>query len=365
MLTLSDCQNHRDHSLALRTAQESLALYRSINRKRGMAEAYVVIGHDQMTQNNLTDCAASMESALSLYRELEDKDEQASVLIYQAMIEFRKGAWQNALALNTQAQSMIDERAEPYKMGQIAIGLGDAFLEIGMPDVALNKFREALDYFVITKNQRAITILKLFIGKAYFFSGKYQEAIASLQAAHSESQASGDTTVAAFCDEFLGRTHFALSDYSTAFGFFQSALDGYARAKNTMEVARIHALIGRAYVKQGNPARARNEYETALKTFRTLSDRLNEAATLYARGTLELQQDNLDVAQDLLQQSIKVTEDIRRSSTSIDLVTAFSATVYERYEAFIECLMRKHSNQPGRGLDVEAFETHELARAPR
>jgi CHAT domain-containing protein len=42
---------------------------------------------------------------------------------------------------------------------------------------------------------------------------------------------------------------------------------------------------------------------------------------------------------------------------------AFSANVHERYEAYIECLMRKHKLQPAQGFDVLAFEASELARA--
>lgn len=360
---LSDCQNFRDHALALKSAQESLALWSSIARKRGMADAHVVIGHYEMTQNNLAECAASMDAALGLYRELNDLSEQAEVLIYLAYIEYRKGAWQNTLAYYSQAQAMIDEKAEPYKMGQIAIGLGDVFLETGMPDLALPKYREALEDFRITKNQRAVSILKWSIGKAYYYAGQYQEALDNLQTARGEAEANKDTTLTAFCDDYLGRTYHAANDYSAALSHFQAALDGFAKAKNTMEIGRTRALIGRVYQQQGNQLNARKEYESALATFRTVDDHVNESATLYAMGTLALQQNNLDLAQDLLQQSIKVTEDIRRPSTSSDLMTAFSAKLYERYEAFIECLMRKHSSAPGLGLNVTAFETHELARA--
>ena len=156
LLILSDCQNLRDHALALKTAQEGLRLWSSTNRKRGMAEAHLDIGHYQMTENNLVDCAQSMNAALSLFHELNDVDKQAEVLINLAYIGYRNRDWQNTLAYYIQAQSMIDEKAEPYKMGQITIGLGDVFLESGMPDVALPKYLESLDYFLITKNQRAV-----------------------------------------------------------------------------------------------------------------------------------------------------------------------------------------------------------------
>jgi CHAT domain-containing protein len=45
------------------------------------------------------------------------------------------------------------------------------------------------------------------------------------------------------------------------------------------------------------------------------------------------------------------------------LATAFSASVHDRYETYIECLMQKHKQQPSRGLELQAFQASELARA--
>ncbi len=99
--------------------------------------------------------------------------------------------------------------------------------------------------------------------------------------------------------------------------------------------------MGQVYQQQGKVEQARAYYQNALKTFRALSDQINQSATLYALGGLELKQNNLDLAEDYLRQSIEVTEDIRRASTSSDLTAAFSATVYDRYENYIDCLMRQ------------------------
>ena len=106
--------------------------------------------------------------------------------------------------------------------------------------------------------------------------------------------------------------------------------------------------MGQVYQGQGNLEKAWNNYETALEKFRALADHVNESATLYAMGSLKLRQSDLNAAESYLQQSISVTEDLRNSSTSGDLTTAFSATVHDRYETYIECLMREvlcESNQ--------------------
>jgi CHAT domain-containing protein len=72
---------------------------------------------------------------------------------------------------------------------------------------------------------------------------------------------------------------------------------------------------------------------------------------------------NYEIAEKYLQQSIDVTENMRRRSTSRDLTAAFSATVHDRYERYIQCLMRNHRQQESKDRVVQAFETSESARA--
>lgn len=362
LLTLSHCQNHRDHSLAMKSAQESLELSRSTNRKRGIADAHVAIAEYEMGESDLLESEKNLKTALGLYRELNSTEQQATVLIHLGFVEYRYGAWQNALGFYTQAQSLIDDKTDSYRMAQITGGLGEAFLESGLHEVALAKFSEGLSYFRSSKSARGVTAMVWSIGRAQYMLGDYREALESLQKARTDAVKSRDRTLTAFCDDFLGRTYYALNDYGAALRHFKAALDGYEKAGNTMERSRTLALMGQVYQAQGDLGKAWNNYETAIKMFRALADHVNESATLYAMGSLKLRQNDLNAAEDYLQQSIDVTENIRRVSTSNDLALAFAATVHDRYETYIECLMRKHRANPAQRFDIRALETSELAR---
>ncbi len=362
-LTASFCQNTRDNVLALKSAQESLELWRSLNHKRGMAETYSAIGQYYLVQSNLDKSSESCAAALRLFRDLNDSNRQAAILISFGFIEFRKGAWQNAMVYYTQAQALIDEKAEPFQMGRIQGNLAEAFLEVGLPEVALEKSRRAREYFEQTNNARAITAMNWSIGRSYYFSGKYEEAIQSFESARREAASRQDTRLTAFCDEYLGLTHAALKNTPLALKYFEAALAEYSSAKNPMEAARTRSLMGSVYEEEGKIESARQCYLAAVQSFRALSDRINESATLFASGRLELKQKNLDLAEQYLRESIEVTEHIRRTSTTRDLTTALSASLHGRYLSYIECLMRKHELEPARGFDIRAFETSEAERA--
>src|SRR6185503_17827407 len=165
------------------------------------------------------------------------------------------------------------------------------------------------------------------------------------------------------CDDFLGRTYYELKNYPDALEHYQLAYQGFVSSGSPMEATRTLALMGQVYQEQGNLKTAKSHYLKALASFEKLSDQVNESATLYALGTLELAQHNLDQAEEYLGKSIKLTETMRRVSSNVDLTAAFSSKIHERYEKYIDCLMRKYQASRSDRVAIDAFEMSELSRA--
>lgn len=360
LLTLSDNQNFANHVIGLETAQKALSLWKTLDDKPGLARTYAQIGDCYQAQNLLPEATRNYEEAQKIWRALNKLTEQAEALINLGFIEYRKGDWQSEISYLTRAQVLIDEKAEPAMMGQIASGLAEAFTESGMPEVGLEHYRQALEYFRPTQDAHAIAYLTLSIGRTYYLSGKYPEAIAQLQQALAISEPGGINAATSL--QYLGRVYIATQQYAAGLDNLEQALGIYQRQVNPRETAFVVGLLGQIYDQQGQTEQARQYYQRALSSFDALSDRLNEAASYYALGRLEMKQKNFAAAEEHLQQSIKLTDDVRRVSTSSDLTVAFSASVHERYEAYIECLMHKHQLHPQEGFAARALEASELAR---
>jgi CHAT domain-containing protein len=360
LLTLSDLQNRHNHDLGLQTAQAALALWQTLGDRAGLARAHAQIGLCYMARSTLPEAAQNYEQALEIWRELGDPSEQAGVLINLGFIEYRRGEWQNEISLMTRAQGLLDEGAEPEKMGQTAAGLAEAFRESGMPEVSITHYRRALDYYRLTQDPHLIWYATWELGRTYYVLGRYAEALTHLRQA--VDGVAKDGLEAAQTYHYLGRVYIATGEYADALQHLQSALDIYARAVNPREAAQARALMGQIYQQQGKVETARRYYREALEAFRALSDDVNLSATLYALGTLELGRGDLDAAEGYLRQSIEATEEMRRVSTSRDLTAAFSASVHERYESYVVCLMRRQRAESSQALAARAFETSELAR---
>jgi CHAT domain-containing protein len=360
LLTLSDGQNYENHAVALQTAQASLALWQASGDERGLARAYSQIGVCYFAQNTLPEAAENYEKTLELWRALNNPAEQAGALIMLAFIEYRKGEWQSSISLLTQAEGLVDEDAEPEKMGQIAAGLAEAFNENGLPDRGITQYERALNYYRRTKDPHLIWYATWGLGCTYYRMGKFPEAYTYLR------QALGRVTnsiEAAQCDESISKVDIATDKFPTALQNLQSALAIYQRAGNPKEEAQVRGLMAQVYQQQGRLDRARYQYRQALAAFSRCSDQVNQAAVSFTLGQLELRTGNYDAAEDYLRHSVEITEHMRRMSTSSDLIAAFSASVHERYESYIECLMRKYQVEPAQSLAVRAFESSESARA--
>jgi CHAT domain-containing protein/Flp pilus assembly protein TadD len=235
------------------------------------------------------------------------------------------------------------------------------FNENGSPESGLVQYQRALEYFRQTPGDEDDNTMVQLIGYSYYLKGDYASALTYLEQALASFPSS--SLYSAQCHEYLGRVHIAKGEYSTALPHLESAQAVYRRTFNPKEEAQVQALIGQMYQQQGKIGPAQKNYLRALKTFNKLSDRINQAAVYYKLGQLELKQQHYDSAEEYLRSSIEVTEDIRRVPTSRDLTAAFSATVHDRYQSYIESLMRKAKRQSNPDLAIRAFQESELARA--
>ncbi len=360
LLTLSESQNYDNHRIGIETAQKALSLWKTLDDQAGVARTYAQIGDCYQAQNLVVEATQNYEEERKIWQALNNPTRQAGALINLGFIEYRKGDWQSEISYLTQAQTLIDEKAEPAMMGRIASGLAEAFNESGLPEVGLNHYERALEYFRPTQNAHAIAYLTLSIGRTYYLLEKYPEAIGQLQQALAISEPG--STNQALSYQYLGRVYLATQQYAVGQEQLERALAIYERQVNPREAAFVRGLLGQIYDQQGQPDLARKYFQQALSSFDTLSDRINEAAIYYALGRLEMKQNNFAAAEEHLLHSIKLTDDIRRVSTSSDLAAAFSASVHERYEAYIECLMHKHLLHPEEGFAARALEASELAR---
>ena len=368
LLELSGEQNRSDdHRLAINTAQKALTLFQSVNDVPGIATAYDHLGEYYLAQNSLSESERYYDLALQIWRQQSHPTNQAGVLVSLGYVEVRKGEWLNGVSYFTEAQNLINERNEPFLMGRIASGLGYTFNESGLPEIGLQQYQRAMEYFRQAQRARSVNRMIMLSGYSHFLLKNYSAALTHLNEALAsfESWPNPEEVQLAIaeCREYLGGVYIAMGQYDIALHHLKLNLSLYKNQSSSKDAALAEALIGQIYQRKGDPGRARKSYLEASRIFREVNDRVNDASVRFALGRLELNSGNYEAAERYLKDSIENTEHIRSDLKTRVFAAAFSASVHERYEAYIECLMRRHESQPTKGLEVIAFEASELARA--
>jgi len=357
LLLLSECVNNKSHDDALGPAGEALSIWQSIGDSRGVVRAHLALGNYYYAKRSLVEAEQNFQTALELSRQINDLPLQADSLVYLGFITYAKGAWQETFEFVTSGLDLVGDAATPDLMGRSTATLAEAFIESGLPEVGLQKYQQGLEYYQQAEYPAGIISMNWGIARAQYLLGNYSEALSILQTICADTK--GLTNWTAQCHDYLGRTYAALNQPEDALAHFQLALPLYTGLGNTMEAARVQAMIGQFYQAQGKLDQALPFYQRALQTFITLDDRIDQSVTLFAMGGLEMKRSHFDIAENYLRQSIEITENLRIMSTTRDLTAAFSATVHDRYLQYIQCLMRRNDKQAA----VQAFQISESARA--
>ena len=367
LLKLSRNQNASDHDLAIQTARDALALFESINDRENIGDTHLILGRYYYALNRMNESAQSNELARQIWHQLQDPTKEARALIQLGYIEGRRGEWVNGFSYLLQAQNLLDDRNNIKEMARIAAGMGYFFNESGSPENGLIQYQRSRDYYQQDPTEvRSYNRQIMMVGYTYFLLENHPAALINLQDALERFKSSGDKDAeddSAECEEYIGQTHLATGQYDLALKSLLPIPAYWEHKEHYADAAQVKALIGEVYQRQGRIELARTNYEAALKSFREVDFPVKKASVAFALGRLELNEGNYDAAERYLKESIETTEDIRSDLSSRMLATAFSASVHDRYETYIECLMRKHKQQPAPALEQRAFEASELARA--
>lgn len=366
LLELGEKQNDDNHALAAETTKQALVLFQSINDVAGQAATHDLLGDCYLAQNMMSQATQHYELALYFWRHKENLERQANALISLSYVEIRKGDWLSGISYLTQANSLIGDQPYFFQLGRIATGLAYLFNESGLPEEGLKHYQKAMEYYRRADKTESYNRMIMLVGYTNFLIKNYPAALTYLQQALNNFESLTDKKSklnAAECHEYLGQVYLATGQDHLALQHLQPVPPQYMKAANDRDAAHVIGLIGQIYERLGALDRAQANYLEASRIFRQFDDRVRDAAVRFALGRLELNRNNFDAAESYLQESIKTTEDLRNDLKSRLFATAFSASVHERYEAYISCLMRKHRQQPAQGHAARAFEASELARA--
>lgn len=342
--------------------KRALALSEDINDRAGQALAHLNLGYSYSDSGSLTEARQHMNDALSLYRAIGDRRGEALSQTALGSVHSFIGETQTALDLHKNAMNVLrmlgDHQGEAVALNSI----GKVYEDLNELPTAVDNYSEALKLYQELGNQDFEAVTKYYLGRALTTLGKKEQAREYLNQSLEESERVGQQRVAAYALSALSSFYREEGNEQTALKQLRRGFDLYHAVGDRRGQVNTLNAIGRTYHSRKDYQTALRYYQKALPQTRAAADRKGETDTLYNIARANSDAGNLPEARVVLENSLKIIEELRAQVVSPELRASYFASVSDHWELYIDLLMKLHRLHPGRGFAGLAFQASENAR---
>lgn len=375
----SGSEHQQDEAFALNTAGEAyyslgelrlsidyfkraLALSEEINDRGGQALAHLNLGYSYSDSGSLTEARQHMSDALSLYRSIDDRRGEALSQTALGSVHSFIGETQTALDLHTKAMNVLrtlgDHQGEAVALNSI----GKVYEDLNELPTAVDNYSQALKLYEELGNEDFEAVTKYYLGRVLTSLGKKEQAREYLNQSLAESERVGQQRVAAYALSALSSFYSEEGNETTALKQLRRGFDLYHYLGDRRGQVNALNAIGRIYHSRKDYRSALRYYQEALPQTQAAADRKGETDTLYNIARANSDSGNLPQARVVLEDSLKIIEELRARVVSPELRASYFASVGDHWELYIDLLMKQHRLHPDRGFAGLAFQASENAR---
>jgi len=316
-----------DHNTARQKAEESVALFREIDDRRGLADALLLIGQAMLWQGEITGGHTRLQEALALYREANDRLGTARTLS-------RLGSYLADWAGDRTGQAMLEE--------SVAI-----FQELGD------------QYFI------AISLGSL--GIVLLGSGEFSSARAYFEKALSASRKIGHVWGIADALTNLGCVARIVGDYDIGRTYLEEALQIYKEQGFSIWRADPLCALAETNIAQGDLSSARLRLQEASALVEKSENKWLQTLVSYFLGLLAYYEGDMQRAADFLEVSMTIARnsqympDLARSLNTLGCVMGAQGNANRAVALLRESLDLYHRLDQKLGIAISLERLAELA----
>jgi len=209
-----------DYPATTSFAAESLAIYREVGDKQGIASALIKLGNAATEVGDYASASGFLEEALAVWRELEDKHGTARALISLGWAALRPGDYHLANVRLEEALAISRELEDTRSIGFELSGLGEVALRQGDYMRAKRLVEESLELRRQLGNKWGIGVSLGILGWVAMRQGDWNRAIARLGESLEVRREIGDKSGSAWCLERLAEVALAQGQAEKAVRLF-------------------------------------------------------------------------------------------------------------------------------------------------
>ena len=310
-------------------SEESLALFRGLGPagKRGIA--YALWNLAGVTSDN-SQGKALVEESLALFREVGDKFGMAQCIMHLGGFLFIEGDYEQARARGEEDLALRREIGDKDGIANALASLGDVAVRQGDYQQAITRYEASLTGFREVGNKWARAVFALSpLGRVAWVQSDYGYAAKLYEQALALSEEVGDRgTVALTLTRLGGGVALAQGDYGRATKLFEEAL-ALAREVGNKEVMAVAGYyLGRAAWAQGEYGQATKQFEAVLALGREEQNNFSISTALYGLGQVARSRGDYASAHALHAEALALRREINdpwRITFSLDALATLAA----------------------------------------
>jgi tetratricopeptide (TPR) repeat protein len=303
---------------AMRLTTESLAVWRQVGDRRGIAEALNLLGDLDVDRSELDAAQERYEGALALYRELEDRSGIAETLYNLADVALREANVDTAEALLVECRQLGQELGDRALLAAALSDQGRVTLSRGDVARARLLFEEALTLRRALGVGQRIAWSLLDVAE----TARFQNDLVASRAAAAEAlsicrQMDNGPGIGWALSELAGAVY-SQGEIEAAAALYEESLSAAQQQGNTRGIALLLTSLGRVALRRGEIAAAQSRFAEALALHRKLGSLYGQAGALEGLAEVAAAREQLEQATRFLAAAARLWEQLPGRLPSLD-----------------------------------------------
>lgn len=273
---------HEDLEQAGALAEKSMALYREVGDKFGVAQCLDHLGSYALIRADYRRAKQLWEDDLALRRELGDKDGIAWSLSLLANLALWKGEHEQAWQLYTESQNAFREIGNKWAVSMALSGMGSVMLSQGNFEQASKLYEEALAYGRDMGDQNTIAGRRYDLARVAWSMGEYERAARMYEDTLALVRKMNNKGGVAGTLYDLGTVALVQGDLELAQQRFEESIAIGHEIEGQFTIGYATNGLGKVAFARGDFEAAHRLHTQALKMFRESGNHWNIAYTLEA-----------------------------------------------------------------------------------
>ena len=352
-----DLDNSRDFY------QKALKQWQIANDSSGEAQTLLDLGYLFHLQGNYEQSLVYLNNALLKSKETFNLKNEALTLKALGTLFKVMGEYQESLESFKKAEKLFPQDLDLSERASLYNWVGSTFAEYMEWELSLNYRKKAFQLFERENHIYGQLATLPSLAKLSHLTQNDEIALSYLEQAENLAGKLNDQYYLATINEEKGNIFYERGNYQNAIVFYKKSLRLYEKDIYNKHIARVFNKFGQIYEKQNDLLLSRKYYLLALELNQKVKDRIGEAETLYNLAKLDSLEKNSETALEAVTNSIELTEYISSIVLSSKMTSSYFSNVYDRYELYINLLMKRHKQSANEEYKIQALQSAERSRA--